>query len=421
MTGTESDFGREFDSLADVITFGAAPALVAHLWGLSVWSRLGWLVPLYFVVCCATRLARFNVQTVRADKRFFVGLPCPAAAGGIACILLVVPQVEGRRWLLVGMAVALGLLGSLMVSTFRYWSFKSLDFRRPHSYRVALPLAAMILLLAFYPEAFLPVMALAYALSGPTLWLLEPHRHRSADPATAAAGLGEPRLSRIALVHSVSLTGKEVAERLAQRPGLCTDLRLFALDESMVGTLTEGLDGAAFVARVEEGCFEGVDLAIFCGEIELDRRAMALLPPGGRAIVASHGATTADGVPAVAGIEEFSWLGQDRLLAPAAAAVGLTQLLAPLRAFGLRRAVATAVLPASELGTAGIDALFEESRALLAMAKPAKPVHFPAQIAFNLLPSQPFRARRSPARPRSPSASRAGSRCRPRRPASSTP
>lgn len=194
-------------------------------------------------------------------------------------------------------------------------------------------------------------------------------------------------MSRIALVHSVSLAGKEIAERLAQRPGLCSDLRLVAVDEAMVGTLTEGIDGAAFVARVEEGSFDDVDLAIFCGPIELDRQALALLPPGGRAIVASHGATTADGVPAIAGIEEFSWLGQDRLLAPAAAAVGLTRLLAPLRAFGLRRAVATTLLPASELGTAGIDALFEESRALLAMAKPAKPVHFPAQIAFNILPS----------------------------------
>jgi CDP-diacylglycerol---serine O-phosphatidyltransferase len=172
MTGTESDFGREFDSLADVMTFGATPALVAHLWGLSIWSRVGWLVPLFFVVCCATRLARFNVQTVRADKRYFVGLPCPAAGGGIACILLAAPQAEGRMWLLVGMAVALVLLGSLMVSTFRYWSFKSLDFRRPHSYRVALPLAAMVVLLAFYPEAFLPVMASAYALSGPLIWLV---------------------------------------------------------------------------------------------------------------------------------------------------------------------------------------------------------------------------------------------------------
>ena len=189
LTGTESDFGREFDSLADVITFGATPALVAHLWGLQVWSRLGWLVPLYFVVCCAIRLARFNVQTTRTDKRFFVGLPCPAAAGGIACVVLVAPHVEERRWMLIGMAVALGILGSLMVSTFRYWSFKSLDFRRPHSYRVALPLAAIVLLLAFYPEAFLPVMAGVYVISGPLLWLVNRagFGRPSAPPPTEAS------------------------------------------------------------------------------------------------------------------------------------------------------------------------------------------------------------------------------------------
>ena len=127
-------------------------------------------------------------------------------------------------------------------------------------------------------------------------------------------------MSRIALVHSVSLLGKEVAERLAQRSELCTDLRLYALDESIVGTLTTGLDGAAFVARVEEGCFDGVDLTILCGEIVLDRKALALLPPGGLAIVASHAGTTSDGFPAVAGVEEFLWLGRDRLLAPAPAA-----------------------------------------------------------------------------------------------------
>lgn len=196
-------------------------------------------------------------------------------------------------------------------------------------------------------------------------------------------------MSRIALVHSVSLLGKEVAERLADRPDLCTDLRLFAVDEGMVGTLTAGLDGASFVGRVEEGCFDDVDLTILCGGIELDRQAIALLPPGGRAIVASHRATTADGLTAVAGVEEFAWLGQDRLLAPSAAVVGLTRLLDPLRAFGLHRAAATAVLPASELGTPGIDALFEESRALLALAKPVKPALFPAQIAFNLLPGRP--------------------------------
>jgi aspartate-semialdehyde dehydrogenase len=193
-------------------------------------------------------------------------------------------------------------------------------------------------------------------------------------------------VSRIALVHSVSLLGKEVAERLAERPELCSDLRLLAVDEGMVGTLTAGLDGASFVARVEEGAFDGIDLTILCGAIELDRQAIALLPSGGRAIVASRGATTADGLTAVAGVEEFAWLGQDRLLAPSAAVVGLTRLLDPLRALGLRRAAATVALPTSELGVSGIDTLFEESRALLALAKPAKPALFPAQIAFNLLP-----------------------------------
>jgi aspartate-semialdehyde dehydrogenase len=193
-------------------------------------------------------------------------------------------------------------------------------------------------------------------------------------------------MSRIALVHSVSLLGKEVAVRLSNRPELCSDLRLLAVDEEMVGTLTEGLDGASFVARVEEGCFDGVDLALFCGEAALDRQALALLPPGHRAIVASHGSTADDGSPAVAGVAEFSWLGHDRLLSPAPAALGLARLLEPLLALDLRRVTATAILPASDLGAAGIDLLFEEGRALLAMANPAKPTRFPAQIAFNLLP-----------------------------------
>src|SRR5690606_4855424 len=89
MTHTESEFGREFDSLADVLTFGMAPALCAWAWGLHELGRAGWLVPLFYVVATATRLARFNVQTTRVDSRWFVGLPSPAAAGTIASFLLV--------------------------------------------------------------------------------------------------------------------------------------------------------------------------------------------------------------------------------------------------------------------------------------------------------------------------------------------
>lgn len=172
MLGTESDFGREFDSLADVLTFGLSPALIAHLWGLDLFPRIGWLVPLFYVVCCATRLARFNIHSTRVDSRYFVGLPSPAAAGGVASFLLVCPDPDGSRPLLFGMLGVLLLLGALMVSTFRYWSLKSLDLRRPFSYRVALPLAAIALLLAFYPEAFLPAMAATYVAAGPLLWLV---------------------------------------------------------------------------------------------------------------------------------------------------------------------------------------------------------------------------------------------------------
>jgi CDP-diacylglycerol--serine O-phosphatidyltransferase len=187
MLGTESDFGREFDSLADVLTFGLSPALIAHLWGLSVFPRIGWLVPLFYIVCCATRLARFNVHTTRVDMRYFVGLPSPAAAGGVTSFLLVYPDPAGSRPFLFGMLAVLLLFGTLMVSTFRYWSLKALDLRKPFSYRVALPLAAIVLLLAFYPEAFLPAIAGIYAASGPLLWLIGRLRPgRNAPPADGA-------------------------------------------------------------------------------------------------------------------------------------------------------------------------------------------------------------------------------------------
>lgn len=171
MTGTESDFGREFDSLADVLTFGMAPALAAWAWGLREFDRAGWLVPLFFVVCTATRLARFNVQSGRVDRDWFVGLPTPAAAGTVASFLLVGVEPDWRPWLLAAMAAGLVVLGILMVSTFRYWSLKSIDFRQRRSYRVALPIAGVLLLLAFWPALFFPGFAVAYAASGPLLWL----------------------------------------------------------------------------------------------------------------------------------------------------------------------------------------------------------------------------------------------------------
>ena len=173
LTGTESDFGREFDSLADVLTFGSAPALLTYFWGLADLGRVGWLVPLFFLVCTATRLARFNVQTKVVDSRFFVGLPSPVAAAAIGSLLFVIPhRALPRSWETVSVIAALILVGSLMVSTFRYPSFKKVDLRQRQSYRLLLPITTILLVVAYHPPAFFLSVALVYTAYGPLSWLV---------------------------------------------------------------------------------------------------------------------------------------------------------------------------------------------------------------------------------------------------------
>lgn len=171
LTGTESEFGKEYDSLADVITFGVTPALLTYLWGLADFHRDAWLLSLFFMVCTATRLARFNVQHKVVDHRWFVGLPTPAAAGTICSLLFWAPDAEWRPWLEGLVAVSLLIAGLLMVSTFRYRSVKGLDPRRRMSYRVAVPIAAIFLLLYYAPYSVFLILAVTYALSGPAIWL----------------------------------------------------------------------------------------------------------------------------------------------------------------------------------------------------------------------------------------------------------
>ena len=171
LTNTESDFGKEFDSLADVSTFGFAPAVLAYIWGLQDLGRVGWLLPAFFLICAATRLARFNVQTRVVDGRYFVGLPAPAAAGGVASFLFFAPDAEWKTWAALACLIIVGLLGALMISTFRYASFKQVDLRRRWSYRVAVPLSGLLLLVAYHPPAFFISVALIYTVSGPLLWL----------------------------------------------------------------------------------------------------------------------------------------------------------------------------------------------------------------------------------------------------------
>jgi CDP-diacylglycerol--serine O-phosphatidyltransferase len=171
MVGIESDFGREYDSLADAVTFGVAPAFLTFFWGLHEFGRIGWLVPLFFMVCCVTRLARFNVQVKIVDSRFFVGLPTPAAACTICSILFWSPDREWQAYMEALVLVSLVVVGMLMVSTFRYKSFKKFDLKRRWSYRALIPVAAVILVTAIYPPAFFLAVAVFYTLSGPVAWL----------------------------------------------------------------------------------------------------------------------------------------------------------------------------------------------------------------------------------------------------------
>ena len=171
LTHTESEFGKQLDSLADVLTFGAMPVLLAFLWGLHEIGREGWLCCAFFLLATAIRLARFNVQTRTVGSRFFVGLPSPAAAGTIGAVLLVAPSSEGSDWLLAGMTGLLVLSGLLMVSTFRYPSFKKIDLRQRWSYRAALGMVAVVLVLVYHPLTFVLLAAWTYAVSGPALWL----------------------------------------------------------------------------------------------------------------------------------------------------------------------------------------------------------------------------------------------------------
>lgn len=174
LSGTDSDFGREYDSLADVLTFGATPAVLTFLAvGPHDFGRLGWLVPLFYLVCVATRLARYNVQPPNYDARYFVGLPAPAAAGSISAILL----FAGDRELpfLTGLPLlgSLLLLGVLMVTTFRYPSFKRFDLRQRWSYRMALPLAAGLIIIGYDPPVFFLGVAILFVGWPPFAWLLE--------------------------------------------------------------------------------------------------------------------------------------------------------------------------------------------------------------------------------------------------------
>lgn len=168
MTNTQSEFGAEYDSMADIVSFGVAPALVAYNWGLSELGKFGWLASFIFVACAALRLARFNTQIGTADKRYFQGLASPAAAAVIAATVWtgVEFDINGHDYGLFFAPLTV-LVGLLMVSNFRYSSFKEIEWKGKVSFMVVLLIVLIFTFVAARPaEVLLAVFGL-YAISGP--------------------------------------------------------------------------------------------------------------------------------------------------------------------------------------------------------------------------------------------------------------
>jgi CDP-diacylglycerol--serine O-phosphatidyltransferase len=186
MTNTTSDFGREMDSLADVISFGLAPAVLAFAWGVQFVDftssgplreyilRAGYFVSFLFLLCGASRLARFNVQKNpipknpgRSDRKYFVGLPIPGAAALVAAVVYACDADPLHWWpFSIAWMLLLGMLSFLMVSTWRYYSFKGLSLNRPRSYLLVIVLGALIYLIWLAPQVVLLILATVYVSSG---------------------------------------------------------------------------------------------------------------------------------------------------------------------------------------------------------------------------------------------------------------
>ena len=196
LTNTASPFGRELDSLADVVAFGLAPAILAYVWGVrglgdlaSVYQLdnirdVGWILTFAYVICGAARLARFNVDTVKptSDRRFFVGMPIPAGAGFVAAVVHFYKQPlamwqSSLAWLLI-----VGILGYLMVSHMRYWSFKTLNLRKRRSYLAIIFIGLIIVGIWRFSEPVLLTLGVTYAISGIVLRIISKVRPHPPAP-----------------------------------------------------------------------------------------------------------------------------------------------------------------------------------------------------------------------------------------------
>jgi CDP-diacylglycerol--serine O-phosphatidyltransferase len=171
MTNTQSAFGEQMDSLADMVSFGAAPALIAYEWALRGIGRWGWVAAFVYCACAALRLARFNVNTAVVDKRFFQGLPSPAAAALVVGFIWLVNDMGYAGADVVWFMFALCLYAGLtMVTNLPFYSFKDLQMKKSVPFAVIVLLVLVIAAINIEPHAMLMIVFAVYGLSGYALY-----------------------------------------------------------------------------------------------------------------------------------------------------------------------------------------------------------------------------------------------------------
>jgi CDP-diacylglycerol--serine O-phosphatidyltransferase len=186
LTNTESPFGKEYDSLADMVSFGLAPAIVTYQWGVAriaeygrAWGRLGWLAAFFYCAAAAMRLARFNTNIATQDKRYFQGLPSPSAAAVVSAFIWASGEWRepGLPGLILAFAVT-AIAGALMVSNFGFPSFKQIDINRPMRFLWMVLIPVVFVVIAIDPPRALLVLFGSYAASAPLMWMLRRFRRR---------------------------------------------------------------------------------------------------------------------------------------------------------------------------------------------------------------------------------------------------
>ncbi|MDB2426033.1 CDP-diacylglycerol--serine O-phosphatidyltransferase [bacterium] len=173
MTRSESEFGAQYDSLSDLVSFGLAPAILLFYWALEPFNRIGWLATFFYVACGALRLARFNVTHDIDEKSHFQGLPIPMAAGIVASSVMAFNDLgldATKSWIILGITF---LLGFVMVSSFPYRSFKDLDLKKRLPFKYLVVSVFLFAIIAIRPEVMLFVLFLTYAVLGAIFGVLK--------------------------------------------------------------------------------------------------------------------------------------------------------------------------------------------------------------------------------------------------------